>query len=608
MVGCDKQAVDRRRVLQTMGAVGAVGLAGCPSRGDGDDGGNGDEPTPDADAERVPVLELSYMGNAPRTTEVEVGIDVLVNNLEELGVVTETNPMDGLTYVLADRQDERPYDITYMYGNPTPDRLDPMRQLDRCHIERAGAAPGTSTNNYTSCEVSAILDEARTAATTEELQTKISEAMHLLADDFQQCIATNVVDVGAVRTDQVEPATAGQLGFSRNNPLFYMEANPTNEENQIISDFSQEGLSSKRELIGSLGMDTLVMYNNLVNSPLLMYDSESLERVGVLAEDWETSDEGDGWSVTVTIKDGLTFHDGEEITAEDVKFTYDIVNDLDVLVQQSRVNYESAELVDERTVRFEFEEPDLSFTLASMAQWGILHQDTWEGARDDPEGFIPDDVVGSGPFELATFEPDEAARLTGRSDGNHPLATPDHDIVFVPFSDDQTKIQSFVAGEINVATSIRPALISQLESDMDDSNLTTAEQQGWMGYQIRMQLAEAPGFFKAFRKALAMVPDRRLINQLTNEGRGDVITEAAVGEMVPRHPFFPDDMPDFTDDSSGDVDGARKALAEGGFSWDDDGRLHYPSGADLEPRWPAESTPEPTEFPCLDDETGEYVG
>ena len=604
----DSSSIPRRNVLQAIGAVGAVSMAGCIS-GNGDDDGVGDREGPADDAERIPVLELSYMGNAPRTAELEAGIDVLVENMEDLGLSVETNPMDGLTYVQSGREDERHYDVTYMYGNPTLDRLDPMLQVERQHILTSGPA-GVTGDNYSSCEASAAIDSAAQSATEEELQERVTEVLNLLADDFVQCATTNIAEVGAVRTDEINPAEPGLLGYSRSNPLLYIRSEVTNDDNVIIGDFEREGVSSLREIVSSNGLDTLAMFNHLVNSPLQTYDPETLEPMNLLAESIDISGEDDSWSVTVTLKEGLTFTNDEPITAEDVEFTFEMARDMELLFPQSRVDFADSEVLDDLTVRFDFDAPNLTFTLGDTVQWGILHRETWEPAYDNPEEFEPEagDLVGSGPFEISSFERDESLTLTPRDNDNYPLSIPDHEIIFVPFTDEQTKISAFESGEVNLITSIRPTLIEGLEENMGD-DVETAALDGWSGYYFRAEHAEAPGKFGAFREALWKIPDRRLINEVTNDGRAEVVLEAGVADMLPTHPFYPEEgLPEYTDQPDGDIEAAADVLEDAGYTWDDDGRLYYPPDADLDPLFPGGEMPDPSEFECLDDDSGEYIG
>ena len=61
-------------------------------------------------------------------------------------------------------------------------------------------------------------------------------------------------------------------------------------------------------------------YDMLVYDTLITYDDDTVP-MPWLAEDWTVS--ADGRSATFTIRDGVTWHDGTALTAEDVKFTFD---------------------------------------------------------------------------------------------------------------------------------------------------------------------------------------------------------------------------------------------------------------------------------------------
>ena len=97
--------------------------------------------------------------------------------------------------------------------------------------------------------------------------------------------------------------------------------------------------------------DSILMFN--------AYDPLVLPRQGEpghdphLAESWEL----DGTALTVTLRDGVTFHSGNPLTAEDVVFSLERMQALGQGLSFLFEIVEEAEAVDERTVRFTLSEP-----------------------------------------------------------------------------------------------------------------------------------------------------------------------------------------------------------------------------------------------------------
>lgn len=73
-------------------------------------------------------------------------------------------------------------------------------------------------------------------------------------------------------------------------------------------------------------------FSNAVFCPLIKSDYETGEVVGVLAESWDDVN-GDGTAWRIHLKKGVKFHDGTELTADDVKFTWEYAKDINNVVK-----------------------------------------------------------------------------------------------------------------------------------------------------------------------------------------------------------------------------------------------------------------------------------
>ncbi len=141
---------------------------------------------------------------------------------------------------------------------------------------------------------------------------------------------------------------------------------------------------------------------NAIHEPLIGID-HAFELEMVLATDYEISD--DGMEYTLTLRDGVLFHDGEEFTAEDVKFTYDWFMDEDnaAITAADFVSVDEVEVVDDHTVVVHMAEADSSFLrngLNAMIVASHHHEELgYEAYSADP--------IGTGPFQLVEWDPDD---------------------------------------------------------------------------------------------------------------------------------------------------------------------------------------------------------
>lgn len=141
---------------------------------------------------------------------------------------------------------------------------------------------------------------------------------------------------------------------------------------------------------------------NAIHEPLISVD-HAFEIEMVLATDYEVSD--DGMEYVVTLREGVTFHDGEDFTADDVVFTFEWYMDEDnaAITAADFVSVDTVEATDDHTVTVAMAEPDASFLrggLRAMIVASHHHEDLgYEGYSADP--------IGTGPFALVEWDPDD---------------------------------------------------------------------------------------------------------------------------------------------------------------------------------------------------------
>lgn len=167
----------------------------------------------------------------------------------------------------------------------------------------------------------------------------------------------------------------------------------------------------------------------LVYDTLLWRDADG-EPQPWLAEEVATSD--DGRRVTVRLAGNARWHDDQPVTAADVAFTFEYIADrfhprftgqLDAIEDVATPN--------EHTVVFELAHPSPGFEDQPLADVPILPAHRWQDLPTDQQA--PDGApVGSGPYELEGYDPDEGYEFTANADyfrGEPAIATLDVPII-----------------------------------------------------------------------------------------------------------------------------------------------------------------------------------
>jgi peptide/nickel transport system substrate-binding protein len=120
-----------------------------------------------------------------------------------------------------------------------------------------------------------------------------------------------------------------------------------------------------------------------------------------LAESWSATE--DGLNYDFVLRRGATFHDGEPVTADDVKFSFERYRGSDHAALQGRV--EAVETPDPRHVRFRLKQPwpdFLTFYGGSTGAGWIVPRKYVEKVGDDGFRRAP---IGAGPYKFVSFTP-----------------------------------------------------------------------------------------------------------------------------------------------------------------------------------------------------------
>lgn len=223
----------------------------------------------------------------------------------------------------------------------------------------------------------------------------------------------------------------------------------------------------------------------------------------LLATEWDTSE--DGLTYTFTLRDGVTFHNGETFEADDVVFTFERLMDEGVPYATDRFpTFESVEATDESTVVFHLSEPDSGFLSNQgnpfMFGAAILNREAAETVDFATE------MVGTGPFQWESYDPDRQLTLS-RFEDYWREGMPRADEVVVRYMPEQSaQVAALRSGEIDVMFPSAETYLS-LKDDPDLQIETVSSSN-----VIRLNIAGNPPFDdERVRQALALAIDRQEI-------------------------------------------------------------------------------------------------
>ena len=230
-----------------------------------------------------------------------------------------------------------------------------------------------------------------------------------------------------------------------------------------------------------------------------------------LAEEWEYIDAEKAY--LFSLREGVTWHDGEPFDADDVVFTLDYIKRHPYQWVDSAI-IESAEAVGDHAVKLYLSEPYAPFMDLVASTLPILPRHVWEGVFDPGSYRERDALIGTGPFSLADYNKPLGSYLYQAHDGYWGGSPKVGRIVFVKVSD-QTAPAALRQGSVDSA-SIPPEAVSALEG----VGLEIIE--GAFDWNAKLMINHKiePFSDPQFRRALAYAIDREALVDITLRGQG----------------------------------------------------------------------------------------
>jgi peptide/nickel transport system substrate-binding protein len=185
---------------------------------------------------------------------------------------------------------------------------------------------------------------------------------------------------------------------------------------------------------------------------------ENLNMVPSLAESWEVSDDNLTW--TFTLREGVVFHNGRPLTADDVVYSYERIMDPDTGsgVAWRFGSVESVEAVDDLTVAIHLTEPspNLLGRIGGYGGMAIIPKEIVE------DGSVDTNPVGTGPFKFVEYVPGDRVVLEANPDYWEEGKPYLDEVIFKPIPDETVRLTNLLAGEVDWVDSLPPQRVTDL--------------------------------------------------------------------------------------------------------------------------------------------------
>ena len=270
-----------------------------------------------------------------------------------------------------------------------------------------------------------------------------------------------------------------------------------------------------------------------------------------LAESWKASD--DGLTYEFVLRKGATFHNGDPVTAEDVKFSFERYRGTSHKAIKDRVA--AIETPDAQRIRFKLKAPWPDFltfyATATGAAW-IVPKKYVEKVGEEGYKKAP---IGAGPYKFVSFTPGQ--ELVVEAYDKYWRKTPSvKRLVFKSIPDESTRLAALKRGEIDIAYSIRGELAEEMRRTKGLTLKAPVLQGTFWLYFPEQWDPKSPWHDPRVRLAASLAMDRKTINEALTLGYS-LITNSII----------PDNFEYYWQPPKAEYDPARakKLLAEAGF-------------------------------------------
>lgn len=286
-----------------------------------------------------------------------------------------------------------------------------------------------------------------------------------------------------------------------------------------------------------------------------------------LAEKWDVSP--DGKEYTFYLRKGVKFHNGEELKASDVKYTFermltvtggtnseflDQIQGADELFNGTAKDLEGFQVIDDYTFKITLKEPYAGF-LACLATPAVsIYNEKATEAAGDQFGLDPSLTVGTGPFKFASWTYNDQLVLVRNDDYfQGPSKLPGVVIKIVP--DTETQTMMFESGQLDLLDmDFVTEQVDRFEKSYPDQ-MVSGPRLGITYFAMNEKIK--PFDNVKVRKAMQMAIDRQTILDTLYGGRGQLENGIFPHGLIGYNP----DLPAI----QYDPEGARALLAEAGY-------------------------------------------
>ena len=507
--------------------------------------------------ELIPTMSIVYY--APDAgVEYQQSARVLIEAFKQLGLDIELKPLQQSSMVSQIHVGGGLEDLALGSWGGDPDRLDPnfwVVDLTACGMRR-------NATKYCDEEYSAIAKEQAVTLDEDKRLELVWKAQEYAQKELPWWLVAHRANGLLYNSDRWENLTI-PAPIPPHETVLHPWLTMTPKGDDRIVDWAHfEDVSTYNPLTEQTSQGWL----KFVYDSYVRFDGGDIVPWAVAS--WKPIDDT---TLELTLREGMTFHDGKPVTTDDAVFSLNLmVEKQPPVLADSLAGIENAEKVDDLTFRINMAEPNPAILRQGLTDLVILPKHIWENVSDPMEWDPISDngVIGSGPFAFESWERNQQHVLKTFKDH---WAAPAYDgLRRLSLGQADAIRAAMVDGTADIATTVLPvATMEQLGQSEDHLGFELTP--SFSTTTVWVNHEKAPFNDLQFRRALKFATDKE---RVALEGwlgfavpAGEGIVPTSLGKW---HNTDLEVIPF-------DVDMAKQVLKDAGYGLDADGRLHFPA-------------------------------
>ena len=214
---------------------------------------------------------------------------------------------------------------------------------------------------------------------------------------------------------------------------------------------------------------------DLIYSPLVTEDKNG-NYVGALAQDWSASDDGLTW--TFTLKDGLKWHNGEDVTAEQVAWTINAImtNPEGWAALSNYANgFSKVTASDDKTVVITTKQPIANMEYRLSFLYAVYPPDFEKfTTTEDLQNFPNDHPIGTGMFKVNTFDKDKGVLILDSNKDFFDGPARIDQVIYQTFDSSDALVQALKVGDVDALDEV-PASAFETVKGFENIHTTSTD-------------------------------------------------------------------------------------------------------------------------------------